>query len=224
MLEGVIALVLGVATGFFAAIPPGPVNLTVIRYASHGRVRKALGVAAGASAVDVVLCGSIVIGLGWILERVVANPWVKAVLALVLVAYGLKIFAMEKRAEAETRASPEEEGRQRSGADALPFGLGVLQGAANPALMVNWTLIVGFLIGQGFLKASPSGAVGFGLGTGLGAFGWFALLAEALDRLRTRAAGRWIRSTTTIAGLLLVCFGLYFGWKAAEEIYLVRMR
>ena len=89
----------------------------------------------------------------------------------------------------------------------------MLQGAANPALFVNWTLLTGFLVGHRLLATGPAPAAGFALGIGLGVLSWFVLLAELVERLRNQPAGEWIQKSTTVAGVLLVAFGLFFSIK-----------
>ena len=91
-----MALLAGFAVGLFGAIPPGPVNFNVIRKASQNQTREALRVALGAALVDTVICGFVAMGFGWVLEKVVNNPWTRLGLALFLygvgVQYGKQFF------------------------------------------------------------------------------------------------------------------------------------
>jgi hypothetical protein len=68
-------------------------------------------------------------------------------------------------------------------------------------------------VGHGLLMTGPGPAAGFALGIGVGVFTWFLVLAELVERLRSHPAGDWIRRSTTVAGLLLVAFGLFFTVK-----------
>ena len=213
-----IALVVGLCAGFLGAIPPGPINVTVIRKSSQGKVRDALRVALGGALIDTLICGLIGLGFGWLLDEVMTVRWVKGILALFLVGYGLKILLVDRRREAadENGAAngsgiplPPGANERKAGFN-LPFLVGALQGAANPALFVNWTLLTGFLVGHGLLMTGPGPAAGFALGIGVGVFTWFLVLAELVERLRSHPAGDWIRRSTTVAGLLLVAFGLFF--------------
>jgi threonine/homoserine/homoserine lactone efflux protein len=216
-----MALVVGFLAGFLGAIPPGPINVTVIRKSSHGYVKDALRVALGGALIDTLICGLIGLGFGWLLEKVMTGRWVKGILALFLVGYGLKILLVDrKREEVQENSEANGSGRTppldvngRKAGFNLPFLVGVLQGAANPALFVNWTLLTGFLVGHGLLSSGPGPAAGFALGIGFGVFTWFLVLAELVDRLRNRPGGNWIRNSTTAAGVLLVGFGLFFSLK-----------
>jgi len=217
-----LALVMGFLAGFLGAIPPGPLGVTCLRKSLQGQRRDAIRVAAGGASVDTFICALIGFGLGWILEKVVTNPWVKGTLALFLVGYGAKLLFVDARRDAERigpgpsrlgfipapASAPAAEGRLR-----LPVLTGLLQGAANPALFLNWTLFISFLVGHRLLVPTPAGAGGFALGVGLGVFSWFSVLIQLADRWRNRA-GAWVSRSTLAAGGLLVVFGLYFTWHS----------
>ena len=214
-----MALLAGFAVGLFGAIPPGPVNINVIRKASQDQTREALRVGLGAALVDTVICGFVAMGFGWVLERVVNNPWTRLGLALFLLAGGLKILVFDRRRDADrevTRARLTAPPREVSGFR-FPFLVGVLQGAANPALFVNWTLIISFLVGHRILPTGLLPAGVFAVGVGVGVFVWFVILTELVERLRSHPAGEWIQQSTFAAGVLLLAFGLYFSWRTAAE-------
>ena len=216
-----LALVMGFLAGFLGAIPPGPLGVTCLRKSLQGERRDAYRVAFGGASVDTFICALIGLGLGWILEKVVTNPWVKGTLAVFLVGYGAKLLFVDARRDAEriepvrSRLDfipPPSSGLPREGRLRLPVLTGLLQGAANPALFVNWTLFISFLVGHRLVVPSAAGAGGFALGVGLGVFSWFAVLIEFVDRWRSRA-GAWVSRSTLVAGALLFVFGLYFTWR-----------
>lgn len=214
-----MALLAGVAVGLFGAIPPGPVNLNVIRKASRNDTRDALRVALGAALVDTVICGFVAMGFGWALERVVTNPWTRLGLALFLLAGGLKILFFDPRRDAEretARARLTAPPKEVSGFR-FPLLVGVLQGAANPALLVNWTLLISFLVGHRILPTGLLPAGVFAVGVGIGVFAWFLVLVELVERLRRRPSGEWIHRSSFVAGILLLGFGLWFSWRSVAE-------
>ena len=218
-----LTLLIGFLAGFFGAIPPGPLNVNVLRKTLHNRRRDAFRAALGGAAVDGLICGVIGLGFGWAIEAVVSNRWVRGFLALFLVAYGLKILFWDRtREEAAERLaagdnhSSGETPRPAGHASRFPLLTGVLQGAANPALVVNWTLLISFLVSHRLLLPRPLPAGAFALGIGLGVFAWFALLIELLSAVSARTV--WVRHSTVVAGLLLILFGLYFTARSVEAI------
>jgi len=214
-----VALLAGFAVGLFGAIPPGPVNVSVIRKASRAETREALRVALGAALVDTVICGFVAMGFGWALEKVVSNTWTRLGLALFLLLGGLKILFLDRKRDAERAARPglTAPPKEVSGFR-FPLLVGVLQGAANPALFVNWTLLISFLVGHRILPTGLLPAGVFAVGVGLGVFAWFAILVELVERLRAHPAGEWIHKSSFAAGVLLLAFGLWFSWRTVAEL------
>lgn len=216
-----LSLAAGLLAGFLGAIPPGPINVTVIRKASSHQQGEALRVALGGALVDGLICALVAMGFGWALSSLTTHRWVKGGLALFLLAYGVKILAVDRRRDAEARAeaallrekhhAPAVPARgERWG---LPVLLGLLQGAANPTLIVNWTLVIGFLVGHRILGSDVLSGGMFAVGIAAGVFAWFALLARLVVRLKAHPAGEWLHHSTTAAGVLLVAFGLVFSIK-----------
>jgi threonine/homoserine/homoserine lactone efflux protein len=213
-----LSLLVGFLAGFLGAIPPGPLNVTCLRKGLQGDRHEAYRVAAGGAAVDVLVCLLIGLGLGWILEKVVTNAWVRAVLAVFITGYGLKLLLVDRRRGPAAPALgltpvPGPDPGPAPGRWRLGVLTGLLQGAANPALFVNWTILVSFLVGHRLFVPSALSALGFALGVGLGVFAWFALLIELVDRWKLRA-GAWVARSTVVAGVLLVGFGLFFTWRS----------
>lgn len=218
MAEFPLALLIGFLAGFLGAIPPGPLNVTCLRKSLQGRHREAYRVAAGGSAVDAFVCLLIGLGLGWILEKVVTNLWVRAALAVFLVGYGLKLLVVDRRRDRIALADAALSGEISAPAAApgrfrLPVLTGLLQGAANPALFVNWTILISFLVGHRLFVPSASSALGFALGVGVGVFTWFTALIELVKHWKARA-GAWVSRSTVLAGVLLVGFGVFFTWRS----------
>jgi threonine/homoserine/homoserine lactone efflux protein len=214
-----MALLAGFAAGLVGAIPPGPVNVNVIRKASRNETREALRMALGAALVDTVICGFVAMGFGWVLEKVVTNPWTRLGLALFLLAGGLKILVLDRKRDAQRNGTPAgltAPPKEVSGFR-FPLLVGVLQGAANPALLVNWTLLISFLVGHRILPPGLLDAAVFAVGVGLGVFAWFAILVELVEKLRKHPAGEWIHNSSLVAGVLLLGFGLYFSWRSVAE-------
>lgn len=211
-----LSLVIGLAAGFLGAIPPGPLNVTCLRKGLQGHRRDAYRVALGGAAVDILVCLLIGLGLGWILEKAVTNMWVRSALALFLVGYGLKLLLVDRRRDklalAAALAEPDTSGERPAPAAArfrLPVLTGLLQGAANPALFVNWTIFISFLVGHRLFVPSAASALGFALGVGVGVFLWFTVIIELADRWKSKA-GAWASRSTVLAGVLLVGFGVFF--------------
>jgi L-lysine exporter family protein LysE/ArgO len=206
-------IVIGLVVGFLCAIPPGPLNVTVIRKASAMLRRQAYRVALGGSLIDTVICGAIGLGFGWALEKIVTLRWVKTVLAVFLIGYGLKIVIIDRKKDAEREAETPDRASSRSRKGRLEVLTGFLQGAANPTLIVNWTFIISFLVGHRLMRTTVPAQAGFAAGIGIGVFAWFSLLIELVERFHDHPIGAWLRRSTLYAGILLILFGAYFTFR-----------
>jgi len=214
-----LGLLCGFIGGFVGAIPPGPVGMTCLSRSLLGERRQAYFVALGGASVDLLTCALIGFGIGWVLGGVLTSPWVRGLLALFLVASGVKLLLDARGHSGEGDGSrarvpptpPPATVRAREAG--LPFLTGFLLSAANPGQFMNWTLVISFLIAQRLLDPSLAGTGGFAVGVGLGVFSWFTLLIRTGHRLKDRP-GPWAARSKIVAGAALVATGLYFGWRA----------
>lgn len=203
----------GLVTGFVVCIPPGPINVSILREATRGRLRAALLAAAGGAAADTAISLAVRAGIRWLLESVLGNVWVKFCFSVLLIGLGLGIITADRR----RRGTPESAPAQ--GTVHGPLLGGFLSGIANPALVGNWTLIVALLVSHGLLAGGAAASAAFAVGVGAGGFLWYALLVWLLHALRDHPIGRWLRESVVLAGALLIAFGLYFTaktWMAVE--------
>lgn len=215
-----LALLVGFAAGFLGSIPPGPLSVTVVRTASRGALRDALKAGLGGALIDAVICGLLTLGFSWLLAKLTSNAPVQLVLALFLVAFGTKILVFDRKKDAEVAAESAHghvDPHLPAPSLRLSFLVGLAHGAANPTLIVTWTIAVGFLVGRGYLRTDPVSSAVFSVGTGIGTFAWFLVLVELVHRLRDHSIGRWLRESTVLAGALLLLFGLWFTSQVLRE-------
>ena len=202
-----MALLAGFAVGLFGAIPPGPVNFNVIRKASQNETREALRVALGAALVDTVICGFVAMGFGWVLEKVVNNPWTRLGLALFLLAGGLKILVFDRKRDAER------DGARRRAHGAAEGGLRVPvpvprrrpSGSGEPGALRE--LDAHHLLPRRAPDppARPPRRPGSSPSASASASSpGSSILTELVERLKGHPAGEWIRNSTFAAGVLLL--------------------
>ncbi len=203
-----LSALVGLVTGFVVCIPPGPINVAILREATRGRVRAALLCAAGGAAADTAISLAVRAGVHWLLESVLGNVWVRFCFSVLLIGLGLGIITADRR----RRRAPEE-APQGQGTVHGPLLGGFLSGIANPGLVGNWALIVALLVSHRLLAGGVAESAAFAFGVGAGGFLWYALLVWLLHALRDHPVGRWLRESVVLAGVLLVLFGLYFTAK-----------
>ncbi len=204
-----LSALVGVATGFVVCIPPGPINITILRAASLGRLRLALLVAAGGALADTAISLVAATGVRYLVAGVLDNPWVRFGFSVFLIGYGLGILTMDRLRRGAPAAK---EAPERGGVHG-PLAVGFLQGISNPALVGNWMAVVAFLTAQGFLADGTVNLASLAAGVGVGGFLWYGLLVWAIHALRDHPVGAWMRQSVVLAGVLLIAFGVYFSTK-----------
>lgn len=200
----------GVATGFVVCIPPGPINITILRAASLRRLRYALLVAVGGALADAAISMAAATGVHYLVASALDNAWVRFGFSVFLIGYGLGILTMDRL----RRGRPPESPPARAGGAHGPIGLGLLQGLSNPALVGNWMAVVAFLSAQGLLGSSAAELSALAIGVGVGGFLWYGVLVWGLHALRDHPVGAGVRESVVLAGVLMIAFGLYFGARA----------
>jgi threonine/homoserine/homoserine lactone efflux protein len=209
-----VSLALGVAIGFFGAIPPGPTGVAVLAHASEGRARSALAVGLGAATVDATLCTVIALGAGPVLARATEAPMVRVFLALAYAVLGGMIL-LEALLRKRRRTVPSTMAAPRTRA----FASGLVRGLTNPTLVINWTAVIAALSAAGVLARGPLAGALFAVGVGLGVSAWFGTLAYLAARARGDRLTPWLRAVTFATGSMLVVVGCL---NAAKALILVR--
>lgn len=202
-----LSALVGVATGFVVCVPPGPINITILRAGSLGRLRLALLVAVGGALADAAISLVAATGVRYLVASVLDSPWVRFGFSVFLVGYGVWILTRDRlRRSAPSAGDPP----PRDGVHG-PLAIGFLQGVSNPALVGNWMGVVAFLSAHGFLGTTTAELAALAAGVGVGGFLWYGLVVWAVHALRDHPIGAWMRRSVVLAGVLLIAFGLYFG-------------
>lgn len=189
---------IGLALGALTSIPIGVANVAVVEAGLRSGRSRALGIAAGAAVADIVHSTAAFTGVGLLLHR---HPLAPAILftvsGVLIAAYGVHAMHAVSR--------PRTEDGNRGG-----FVLGFFLTGLNPAPLLAWIVVAGAI-------APPTAIVGAltGIGVGIGAFAWFALLAQVAARghdlvsSRGSSLGRWVGAALIVLGVLSVGRGVY---------------
>jgi threonine/homoserine/homoserine lactone efflux protein len=205
MLRLFASMMVGSAVGFFGAVPPGPVGLTVVQHATRGNRGVAIRVGLGGATVDCAICMALALGASHVLSTLTAHAAVRAVMSAFYVALGIVVLVRELRG---ARSDPDPRvSRALGGASGRCYARGVLSGALNPTLVANWSLAMATLLATGVLAPGAGAGAAFAVGVGGGVFSWFALLARIVGRARSPSHGAWVRVGTLVAALALVVTG-----------------
>jgi threonine/homoserine/homoserine lactone efflux protein len=224
----VIALVVGVLSGYFGAILPGPLNFSVIRKVQQNHAHQAFWVGIGGAFTDALFCTTIGLGVGWF-GSAMSQPIVRLLLASFLTLYGLKIVIFDRRRELLSELVTSAIGPTSQEGDAVETKphprtfdfsvfLGALQGAANPAMFVSWTIIIAFLIAHQVIRSNAASSLGFAAGVGIGGFAWFNSIIWLFTHYANSPMMRWWKRTSVFGGGALVVLGAYFLFRTLRQM------
>lgn len=186
-----IGFILGLAAGFVASTPLGPINLVVADNVLNGRRSQTF--LSGVVLADVLIAIVMVSGITNWLSAWAANPWVSIGGGVLILAIGAGTLFP-------------------SSSNVLTFkGGGFVKGIGlctlNPGFFLYWAL-VGQYIAANYATLSASGIGLFASGVVVGNIGWFALYLRLL-KIGMDKMGNRIRLIRKGLALAILAFGTF---------------
>lgn len=195
-------LAMAFVIGLTGALAPGPTLLVTINSSLREGWTAGPKVAAGHALVEVLIFLIIVGGLASVMQQY--SRGISIAGGLALIAFGIMTTrgsksAMLKGPEGEPSGSA--------------FLAGAVTSAANPYFWI-WWLSVGSAFLLSGLNSGLIMAVAFIIGHWGADFGWYTLVSCSLDRGRSVLSEGSYRRILGFCGVFLICFGVYFLWRA----------
>ena len=201
--EPLVAALIGLAAGFVAAMPGGPVNATILSEAARKGFRWALFVAIGATLMESVYCAVAFAGFA----QLFSDRWIRAAMELIsfllVVWLGIKYLrGVPLPGEVQAERFVEEHFHPHTA-----FWTGFLRVLGNPGILLLWITVSAPLLGAGWVRDTADCKWSFIGGAGTGGFLWFLLLGWSVARGRGRYSDQTMRRLSTASGILLLCVG-----------------
>jgi threonine/homoserine/homoserine lactone efflux protein len=206
----ILALLVGLAFGFFGSMPiAGPTAVVIVSKGLDNQARAGVFIAIGAAAAESVYAFMAFWGLTAILHRYpVLLPASRLVGALLL--FGLGSYFALRKGSSSSSDKPAEPAR--AGYRNLLFGLSLT--AVNPTLLVTWTAAVGAAHAIGALRDVGTDAFPFAAGAATGIVSWFGLFLWLLSHFRSRVGTATVDRVIRGIGVLLIVVGLGLAVRA----------
>jgi threonine/homoserine/homoserine lactone efflux protein len=198
-------IALGLAIGFVAAIPLGPVNVFVVsqtlkRDFFHGLL------AGGTTAVlDLAYC--LIALMGFFRIKFSLSP---SVMSMMKAVAGFIVLVISYRLvrDSKTFSLPQNDDKIPSASHRPILGV-ILLYVTNPSLYVFWFAVAGTMTGHNLVHSSGWTAVAFAAACGLGSLVWYVLLVRFVARRQSRIHPQTFRRILYYLGLALSGFGIY---------------
>jgi len=189
----------GMAVGFAAAVPVGPVGLLCIRRSLNRGVLLGLATGLGAAIADGLYGSVAAFGLTAISSFLVRQQyWMGPVGAVFFFWLGVHTF----RSKAST-LEPDVAASNLAGTVVSTFFLTL----TNPSTILSFAAIFAF-VGLG-ASANYAAASALVLGVFLGSAAWWLVLSNSVGWFRNKLNTRSMTRINQVAGVLIICFGTY---------------
>ena len=200
----ILALILGLVSGFVGSIPvAGPTGVLILERGLAGKRVEAFEIAVGAAIAETGYALLAFLGMTAALSEL---PWLLPVArilgAVLLLALGL-YYALGKRHAPDAAVEPKT--KPRRGAKVL---VGLLITGMNPTLLATWSAVVTALHSTKLLRVNPLDGFPFALGVGVGMTLWFAAWLALVTKFRSRIKPKTMGHLVQGMGWLLVAIGV----------------
>lgn len=210
MLMGLIA---GLLTGFFLAIPPGPINIAIFEKSVHGQHRAAHRLIAGGVTGDTFYClMAIIYQLSSELLSVL-NLVFSALGGIFLTGLGAYYILLKKTPVPSTAALDVDHAHHGH------YLTGVLISLSNPFFILVMVAVTELYYSLGVLFPEMGNNLVFIFGFQGGAFLWLWAMGRVASRHRHYFAG-FSKNILNYCGWSFLLFGLYMLAKCAKLIWL----
>ena len=212
-------------------MPPGPIGVTAMKLSLDAGLKSATRMSLGAGLMDFVYCLAAFFATSAVTSALDSfsddNPTIKfifqATVIVAIVSYG--IFQLKcHRAKSPKVCNNQVENIKPKNKSKLinflthkgPFFLGIalaLANIANPTFLPSLAYVLMNFHQFNIMEATTINSVIFAVGFGAGNFGWLYVMSRTLVKFRSRLSDRFIDRIHQFAGLTLIGFGTFLGYR-----------
>lgn len=191
--------------GFLMCIPVGPINIWVMNTALKKGERSALALAFGGTTLDfayffIILSGLRVINIP--AESLNYLKWGGIALIFVLGIRELMARPVFQSLDVQKAAASRLLGY---------FGLGAILYLSNPTLILTMSSLGAFLKSLALFEMSTLNIFLASLGLSIGAFMWFFLLVQLVNRFQEQLRGKYLGLFNKVSGGLMIGLSVFMG-------------
>jgi len=207
-----IALLIGIITGFLICIPVGPINVWVVNTLIKHNFRSAFSIALGGSTMDFVYFMIILTGLTLFHFSPNMVLALKMLGVFFLFAFGLKEFLVKKQS-----FTLDQDVEKKIPKAAGFFFIGVFIYSSNPTLIASMTAIAAVIKSWNLFHFSFLNYFLLSLGVAAGSASWFYLLLKIVTKYQNKIPERFFINFSRVSGALIVIFSIYMAFNVYKE-------
>jgi threonine/homoserine/homoserine lactone efflux protein len=214
----IVSLFIAVIVGLVGTIPLGPISIYAAQQTMKGAWVKGLQVCIGSVIVDIIYCLIITMGFISLVYPYLQNDWVQGGLSLFIIAYGIKMLAVDSRKDPEKENDAFKKQRETLERGHYNILLGATMALANPTLFLSWAAVISFITTHGFLADRSWEKVLFSIAIGLGSFLWFFSLVLFVKRKRHSLSPVFVQRAGAATAIVIIGFGVYFTFTIIQKL------
>ena len=203
-----------IVLGLSLSIPVGPINIEMIKRGIKNGFWHSWAVGLGVMSADIVLMLLIYFGVSTYLTTPMAQliMWIFGFLILVYLGYesirdAFKEVTISDEVEKETKSKS--------------FISGFLIAISNPLNIIFWIGIYGSVLTTTLNTIGTGQALLYSSAIFVGIAAWDLTVATSVNFGRKFANQRFLKWLSVIAGLVLIGFGVSFGYRAIKSLLLI---
>lgn len=198
----------------FAAIPVGPINLTILNEGSQRGFIWALLIGLGASVMDTIYCAISFTGLASFLDRGIVKASMQVCSFVFLLFLGFK-FLLAQSVKVPTKLDAATEKLEASLEKKLhphsAFMTGFVRVLGNLGVPLTWIVLSANLIAHDWVAETLNARVACVGGVFAGTAAWFVILSYGVSRGHGKFSEKTLLRLQHISGICLIIAGLFAG-------------
>ena len=202
-------LIEGILLGLSVAAPVGPTNIELIRRGLKSGFGACIAFALGVEVALVIYLVAVFAGLSFVTEVVWFN--------LLLSAFGVVVLFYLGFSNIKVLFSADSFDMSAGTQDSRHFVPGIVLTLTNPAVLLFWSGIIGANVATKDFNLGMSLSLSGGILIGVSL--WFVALSALLHGGRRWITPRVFKVISAVAGLVLIGFGLNFGYRIIQSFF-----
>lgn len=208
----IIALLIGIITGFLICIPVGPINVWVVNTLIKYDFKSAFAIALGGSVMDFLYFIILLSGLSLFHFSSKTVLILKMIGVVFLLIFGLKELLVKNKSFKIDKNIAKKEPTVISF-----FLLGVAIYSSNPTLFATMSTLAAVIKSWNFFDNNFRSYFSLSLGLGIGTASWFFLLLKIVTKYQNKIPERFFINLSRACGALIFLFGLYMAFNIYKE-------
>jgi threonine/homoserine/homoserine lactone efflux protein len=208
----IMALLIGVITGFLICIPVGPINVWVLNTLIKHNFRSAFSIALGGSLMDFVYFMIILTGLSLFNFSPKTVLVLKITGVLFLLVFGIKELLVKKQ-----NFKLDENSEKKVPKAAGFFLMGVVIYSSNPTLIATMSALAAVIKSWNLFSFNFLNYFLLSFGLAIGSSSWFYLLLKIVSKYQNKIPEKFFINFSRACGALIVIFSLYMAFNVYKE-------